>query len=292
MRIVGVRLSEGDRIFAGRLEAKGGQTTVVPLTDLQTFWSDPFVWMFPDKEPAITDGRVFPVQDVRLVPPVLPSARVLCIGLNYLAHAAEGSHRHEDLPSYPTVFGRWTQSLTTGGTPVPVPSGENGLDWEGEIAAYVGRPLADASAEASRAAVLGFSTFNDLTARTAQKRTSQWTLGKNADHSGPLGPIVPADEVGDLRDGLRIQTRVNGAVVQDGNSKDMIFELGETISHISHTLTLNPGDIICTGTPSGVGYARTPEWLLHPGDTVEVEVEKLGTLTNPIVSNGHGSGPQ
>jgi 2-keto-4-pentenoate hydratase/2-oxohepta-3-ene-1,7-dioic acid hydratase in catechol pathway len=118
----------------------------------------------------------------------------LCIGLNYLAHAAEGSHRQEDLPSYPKVFGRWTQSLTTGGTPVPVPSGENGLDWEGEIAAYVGRPLADASAEASRAAVLGFSTFNDLTPRTAQKRTSQWTLGKNVDHSSPLGPIVPSIE--------------------------------------------------------------------------------------------------
>lgn len=110
---------------------------------------------------------------------------------------------------------------------------------------------------------------------------------KKADRSGPLGPIVTADEVGDLRHGLRIQTRVNGTTVQDGNSKDMIFELGETISHISRTLTLNPGDIICTGTPDGVGYARTPEWLLHPGDTVEVEVEKLGTLTNPIISNRH-----
>jgi 2-keto-4-pentenoate hydratase/2-oxohepta-3-ene-1,7-dioic acid hydratase in catechol pathway len=291
MRIVGVRTSEADPIYAGRLNGDV-PSKVLLLTDLRTFWSDPFVWMSPDRETAITDGRVFPMKDVRIVPPVLPSARVLCIGLNYLAHAAEGSHRHEELPSYPTIFGRWTQSLTTGSTPVPVPSGENGLDWEGEIAAYVGKQLCDAPADTARAAVVGFSTFNDLTARTAQKLTSQWTLGKNADRSGPLGPMVTADEVGDLRDGLRIQTRVNGAVVQDGNSKDMIFELGETISHISHTLTLNPGDIICTGTPSGVGYARTPEWLLHPGDTVEVEVEKLGTLTNPIVSPDHRSGPQ
>jgi 2-keto-4-pentenoate hydratase/2-oxohepta-3-ene-1,7-dioic acid hydratase in catechol pathway len=287
VRIVGVRLSEADPVFAGRLEDDADQSTVLLLTDLHTFWSAPFAWLFPDKEPAMPDGRVFPVQDVRIVPPVLPSARVLCVGLNYLAHAAEGSHRHDELPSHPTVFGRWTQSLTTGGTPVPVPSGENGLDWEGEIAAYVGKQLSDAPASTARAAVVGFSTFNDLTARTAQKLTSQWTLGKNADRSGPLGPIVTADGVGDLRDGLRIQTRVNGAIVQDGNSKDMTFELGETISHISYTLTLNPGDIICTGTPSGVGYARTPEWLLHPGDTVEVEVEKLGTLTNPIVSNRH-----
>ncbi|MFF2317828.1 fumarylacetoacetate hydrolase family protein [Arthrobacter sp. NPDC058097] len=156
----------------------------------------------------------------------------------------------------------------------------------------IGSPLADASADTARTAVLGFSTFNDLTARAAQKRTSQWTLGKNADHSGPLGPIVTADEVGDLRDGLRIRTRVNGTVVQDGTSKDMLFELGETLSHISHTLTLNPGDILCTGTPDGVGYARTPEWLLQPGDIVEVEVEKLGTLTNPIVSNQHRIGPR
>lgn len=285
MRIVGVKLSEADPVFAGRLEEDGDQSTVLLLSDLHAFWSDPFAWLSPDKETAISDGRVFPVQDVRIVPPVLPSARVLCIGLNYLAHAAEGSHRHEELPSHPTVFGRWTQSLTTSNSAVPVPSGENGLDWEGEIAAYVGKSLSDASADAARAAVIGFSTFNDLTARTAQNLTSQWTLGKNADRSGPLGPIVTADEVGDLRDGLRIQTRVNGTTVQDGNSKDMLFELGETLAHISRSLTLNPGDIICTGTPEGVGYARTPEWLLQPGDTVEVEVEKLGTLTSPIVSN-------
>jgi 2-keto-4-pentenoate hydratase/2-oxohepta-3-ene-1,7-dioic acid hydratase in catechol pathway len=285
VKIVGVKLSEAEPVFAGRLDEDGDQPTVLLLTDLQTFWSDPFYWVSTDKEATIPNKDSLPVQDVAIVHPVLPSARVLCIGLNYLAHAAEGSHRHEELPSHPTVFGRWTQSLTTGHTPVPVPSGESGLDWEGEIAAYVGKPLSDASAETARAAVIGFSTFNDLTARTAQKLTSQWTLGKNADRSGPLGPIVTADEVGDLRDGLRIQTRVNGTTVQDGNSRDMLFELGETLAHISRTLTLNPGDIICTGTPEGVGYARTPEWLLQPGDTVEVEVEKLGTLTSPIVSN-------
>lgn len=159
------------------------------------------------------------------------------------------------------------------------------MDWEGEIAAYIGKPLAAATADEARGAVMGYSTFNDLTARAAQKRTSQWTLGKNADLSGPLGPIVTADEVGDLREGLRIRTRVNGTLVQDGNSRDMLFEVGETLSHISHTLTLNPGDLLCTGTPDGVGYARTPAWLLQPGDIVEVEVEKLGTLTNPIVTN-------
>jgi 2-keto-4-pentenoate hydratase/2-oxohepta-3-ene-1,7-dioic acid hydratase in catechol pathway len=121
-----------------------------------------------------------------------------------------------------------------------VPSGENALDWEGEIAAYVGKSMSDASADAARAAVIGFSTFNELTARTTQKLTSQWTLGKSADRSGPQGPIVRADEVADLRDGLRIQTRVNGTIVQDGNSKGMVYELGETISYISRTLSADP----------------------------------------------------
>ncbi|MFF2317829.1 fumarylacetoacetate hydrolase family protein [Arthrobacter sp. NPDC058097] len=138
MRIVGVRFSHTGPVFAGRLEDNGDQASVQPLTDLQTFWSDPFWWVSFGDDSTTPAERPVPVRDVSIVPPVLPSARVLCVGLNYLAHAAEGSHRHEELPSHPTVFGRWSQSLTTGDTPVPVPSGENGLDWEGEIAAYIG----------------------------------------------------------------------------------------------------------------------------------------------------------
>jgi 2-keto-4-pentenoate hydratase/2-oxohepta-3-ene-1,7-dioic acid hydratase in catechol pathway len=216
---------------------------------------------------------------------VLPGARVICIGLNYRAHAAEGSYKDQELPPHPTLFARWTQSLSVDGRPAPVPSNEAGLDWEGEIAAYIGKPLVDADPETARKAVLGYSTFNDLTARKAQKLTSQWILGKNGDNTGPLGPLVTADEVGDLREGLRVQTRVNGTTVQDGNTRDMIYDLGETLALVSHTFTLSPGDIICTGTPEGVGYARKPQWLLQPGDTVEVEVDRLGVLTTPIVAN-------
>ena len=122
-----------------------------------------------------------------------------------------------------------------------------------------------------------------MTARIAQKLTSQWILGKNADRSGPLGPLVPAAEVGDLRDGLRVQTRVNGETVQDGTTDQMAYTVGETLSLISRTMTLYPGDLLATGTPAGVGYSRTPPWLLQPGDVVEVEVERLGTLTNSVV---------
>jgi 2-keto-4-pentenoate hydratase/2-oxohepta-3-ene-1,7-dioic acid hydratase in catechol pathway len=135
------------------------------------------------------------------------------------------------------------------------------------------------------AAVVGYSTFNDLTSRRAQKLTSQWVLGKNGDRSGPLGPIVPAAEVGDLREGLRVQTRVNGETVQDGTTDQMVYTVGDTLSLVSRTFTLHPGDLLATGTPSGVGYSRTPPWLLQPGDVVEVEVDRLGVLTNTVVAH-------
>jgi 2-keto-4-pentenoate hydratase/2-oxohepta-3-ene-1,7-dioic acid hydratase in catechol pathway len=219
-----------------------------------------------------------------LVPPVPPDARVLCVGLNYLDHVAEGSHRDQPLPDHPTVFARWTRSLAVDGAEVALPPDGEGLDWEGEVVAWVGRPLAAAGPDEALAAVVGYSTFNDLTARRAQRRTSQWTLGKNVEGSGPLGPMVPAAEVGDLRDGLRLRTRVNGETVQDASTSRMIFPVGTALAHISRSVTLRPGDLLATGTPAGVGSARTPPWLLQPGDTVEVEVERLGTLRTTIVA--------
>jgi 2-keto-4-pentenoate hydratase/2-oxohepta-3-ene-1,7-dioic acid hydratase in catechol pathway len=222
-----------------------------------------------------------PVASVELAPPIPPSARVICIGLNYRAHAAEGKFA---VPEHPTIFGRWTVSLTVSGTSAPVNANEHGLDWEGEVAAIVGERLTSVDAARASAAVLGYATFNDLTSRRAQKLTPQWTLGKNGDRSGPMGPIVTADEVGDLSDGLRVQTRVNGAIVQDGNTRDMLFSVGDLLSRISHTFTLNPGDVIATGTPEGVGYVRTPPWYLQPGDVVEVTIDRLGTIRTPIVA--------
>jgi 2-keto-4-pentenoate hydratase/2-oxohepta-3-ene-1,7-dioic acid hydratase in catechol pathway len=277
MRIVGIRRNGGP-VEVAVLADDGAQVTVVAgLTD---FWAD--AAGFLSREPA---GETVSADSVEFVPPVLPGARVICIGLNYLKHVAEGSYADEGVPPYPTLFARWTQSLTVGGAEVPIPSNEDGIDWEGEVMAYVGRPLVDATPDEALAAVVGYSTFNDLTSRTAQKLTSQWILGKNGDASGPLGPLVPAAEVGDLRDGLRVRTRVNGDVVQDGRTDEMVYTVGDTLSLISHTFTLRPGDLLATGTPSGVGYSRTPPWLLQPGDVVEVEVERLGVLTNRVVDN-------
>jgi len=262
---------------------------VLPLASVTDFWADAEGWQH--KAAAIVAGTTSETSDagtwlergsVTDVPLVPGSARVICVGLNYRAHAAEGSYKDQELPPYPTLFGRWTASLSVGNVPVPVPAGEAGLDWEGEVAAYIGRRAESVDEDAAAEAVFGYSTFNDITSRRAQKLTSQWTLGKNGDFSGPLGPLVSRDEVGDLRDGLQVRTLVNGVEAQNGNTRDMIFSVPAIISLISETFTLHPGDVIATGTPEGVGYARSPQWLLQPGDTVEVEIEKLGTLTTPV----------
>ena len=279
MRIVGLSQNDGTVLVAA-LGEDGATATVI--ADVESFWADARGHLATPP-----GGAVVAVDAEVLVPPVRRGARVVCIGLNYQDHVNEGSHRDEQLPDFPTLFARWPASLTTGGVDIPIPSDEDGLDWEGEVVAWVGSPLVDATPEEALAAVVGYSTFNDVTSRIAQKRTSQWIIGKNGDRSGPLGPMVPASEVGDLRDGLTVETRVNGTVVQQSTTAHMIYGVGETLAHISRTFTINPGDLLATGTPAGVGYARTPPWLLQPGDEVEVEVERLGTLTNRIVDNSH-----
>jgi 2-keto-4-pentenoate hydratase/2-oxohepta-3-ene-1,7-dioic acid hydratase in catechol pathway len=283
MQVVGIRRA-GRRVEAANRDADGKVTV---LGTLDEFWADARRYLA-----MVPLGPSIPVSDVDLVPPVLPDAKVICVGLNYREHVAEGSYRDAPVAKFPTLFARWPSSLTVSGAVVPVPADEAGLDWEGEIVAWVGETLVDASPDQALAAVVGYSVFNDVTARRAQKLTSQWTLGKNADRSGPLGPLVLADAVGDLRSGLRLETRVNGRLVQQGRTDELIHDVGTTLSLISRTLTLRPGDLLATGTPSGVGYSRTPPWLLQPGDTVEVSAEKLGTITNPIGSNGARHAPR
>lgn len=270
MKLVGYRTTDG--IGIGRLE---DGSKLVPLGSMDQFWADPAQAILGPAE------TVLDAAEVTLVPPVPPAARVLCVGLNYPQHVAEGVFQP---PTHPAVFGRWTRSLTVSGTPAPIPTSEEGLDWEGELVAVVGRILKDVSATEALEAVFGYAAFNDLTARTTQHRTTQWTVGKNADRSGPMSEIVTADEVGDPKDGLRIVTRVNGEVMQDGSTADMIFSVGEVLAYLSQTMTLYPGDLVVTGTPSGVGYARRPPRFLHPGDEVTVEIERVGFVRTPIVA--------
>ncbi len=279
MRIVGITRRGSDTVEVTDLGIDGETVTVI--AGLEDFWKDAAHYVAAGSDAGESLSRA----DVTFVPPVLPGARVICIGLNYLQHVAEGSYKSEPLPEYPTLFARWPASLTVDGDEVPIPADEDGLDWEGEVMAWVGRELVDATPEEALDAVLGYSTFNDITARRAQKLTSQWILGKNADRSGPVGPLVPAADVGDLRDGMQVTTRVNGETVQTGSTDEMVYTVGDTLAFISRTFTLRPGDLLATGTPSGVGYSRTPVWLMQPGDVVEVEIDKLGTLRTTIV--GH-----
>lgn len=271
MRLIGFRQGR-DVVVARTLD--GGRAQ--PIAGVEEFWEDPFRW---GEEPGA--GDPVNVADVELVPPVRPSARVICVGLNYAEHAEEGKW---DPPRYPTVFARWTASLAIPGTPAPVPAGEPGLDWEVELLVAVGKPVYRAKVEDGAGAIYAYAPFNDLTARTLQKLTSQWTLGKNTEASGPIGDFVTAAELGAIDGGLRIESRVNGEVVQSDSTSNMIFTIPELLEFLSQGMTLNPGDLIATGTPSGVGYVRTPPRFLTPGDVVEVAIERVGTIATPIVA--------
>lgn len=226
------------------------------------------------------ESDAVPLDEVQPTPPVPATARVLCVGLNYRSHAEESN---VDLPAAPNIFARWASTLVPPDTPVPVPPEEDGLDWEGELAVVVGRRLLAATIEEAREAILGFTCFNDLSARKFQMAESQWALGKNADRSGPIGPtIVTRDELSDVSS-LILETRVNGEVVQSAKTDQMIFKPDEVLRYASGCLTLEPGDVLATGTPEGVGFLRNPPWLLGPGDTVEIDIESIGTLRNTIV---------
>ncbi len=270
MKLLGYRTATSGGI--GRLDS---ETKLIPLGSADEFWTD------PSQSILASSDTVLDIAELVLVPPVPPTARVLCVGLNYPEHVAEGTFKR---PTHPAVFGRWTRSLTVSGTPAPIPAGEQGLDWEGELVAVIGRETKGVSARDGLDAVFGYAVFNDLTARDTQHRTTQWTVGKNADQSGPMSEIVTADEVGDPATGLRILTRVNGEIVQDGTTADMIFSVGEIVSYLSQTMTLYPGDLIVTGTPNGVGYARRPPRFLHAGDEVTVEIAGVGSVRTPIIA--------
>lgn len=275
MQLIGYRGVDGATL--GALHEDG---TVTPLAPMRQFWADPFAAVAGGAEDRLA------VDDLDLVPPIWDGARVLCVGLNYAAHVDEGPCDRP--PEYPTIFARWTASLAVSGTEVAVPVDEAGLDWEGELLAVVGRPLKNVTPQDGAAAVFAYAAFNDITARRAQKLTSQWTIGKNADNSGVVSPLRTADEVGDPADGLRIVTTVNGEVMQDGKTDQLLFSIGDILAFCSRTFQLRPGDVVATGTPSGVGYARTPPRLLQPGDTVDVQIERVGSVSARIVGGDRG----
>ncbi|PKL23926.1 MAG: hypothetical protein CVV47_11695 [Spirochaetae bacterium HGW-Spirochaetae-3] len=219
---------------------------------------------------------------VRFLPPVRRPSKIVCVGLNYRAHSAEIGFK---APDYPSFFARFPSSLVGHGSPIRRPAVSEQLDYEGEMVAVIGRRCRRAPVGQALEFVVGYSIFNEASIRDYQMRTSQWTIGKNFDATGGFGPcLVSPDELPPGGSGLRVRTRLNDTVVQDGNTADMVFGVAELIALLSEAMTLEPGDVIVTGTPSGVGMSRTPPLYMKPGDVCEVEIEGIGMLRNPIAA--------
>lgn len=231
---------------------------------------------------AVGSARRMPLADCRLRAPISNPGKFVCLGLNYAEHAKEGGHA---LPDYPSLFLRAATSLIGPGDPMIVPSCSTYLDYEAELAIVIGKRCRHVREEDAHKVIFGFTVFNDGSIRDYQRRTQQWTAGKNFDGTGSLGPwIVTADEVPANAKGLGIRTRLNNQVMQNSNTDHMIFSVYRTIAILSEFMTLEPGDVIASGTPNGVGHARTPPVWMKPGDTVEVEVDGIGILRNPIAA--------
>jgi 2-keto-4-pentenoate hydratase/2-oxohepta-3-ene-1,7-dioic acid hydratase in catechol pathway len=213
--------------------------------------------------------------------PLLPSpGKTICLGLNYYDHAAESGR---EKPVYPWFFLRCETSLLAHGQPALRPKVSEKIDWEAELAVVIGKRARHVSEAEALDYVYGYTCFNDISVRDYQKRTPQWTIGKNFDRTGALGPVlVTADALPAGAEGLRIRARVNGETMQDANTSDMIWNVAETIALLSECLTLEPGDVIAMGTPAGVGQSRNPPvWLRH-GDTVEIDIDGIGLLVNTL----------
>jgi len=230
------------------------------------------------KAPAST---VQTMASVTMLPLIPNPGKIICMGLNYADHAKEGGNAR---PEYPSFFLRGNSSMVGHNQAIVRPKASTQLDYEAELAVIIGKQARHLSAENALDCIAGYSCFNDGSIRNYQRKSSQWTIGKNFDATGPFGPcLVTPDELPPGAAGLRIQSRLNGKVMQDANTDVFLWNVVEALRIITECMTLEPGDVIITGTPAGVGYARTPPVWMAPGDICEIEVEGVGILSNPIV---------
>ncbi|BBU30808.1 5-oxopent-3-ene-1,2,5-tricarboxylate decarboxylase [Burkholderia sp. THE68] len=231
---------------------------------------------------ASASEEKLPMAGLRLLPPLQRPPKIICVGLNFADHTKESNYEQ---PAYPTLFLRVNTSLVAHDQPMirPGVTDSEGLDYEGEIAVVIGKGGRHIAKEDALDCVAGYSLFNDGSVREYQFKTPQWTVGKNFDATGAFGPdLITADELPPGVKGLRLETRVNGNVVQSANTDEMVFDVASLISIISEAITLEAGDVIVSGTPSGIGWARTPKLLMKAGDVCEVSVEGMGVLRNVI----------
>ena len=230
---------------------------------------------------ALRAGPTIDLGTITYLPPIETPGRIWCIGLNYVDHSVESGFA---VPAYPAIFSRFAASMIGHGAPIVRPKVSTQLDYEGEMVAIIGKAGRHISKDKALEHVAGYSICNDASIRDYQFKSAQWTIGKNFDDSGPFGPVfVTSDALPPGGAGLKIQTRLNGVVVQDASTSSLIFDVATLVSQLSEAVCLQPGDVIVTGTPSGVGLARKPPlWMKH-GDVCEIEIEGIGILRNPVV---------
>jgi 2,4-didehydro-3-deoxy-L-rhamnonate hydrolase len=255
---------------------------VAPVATLEDFYADVPRWTeFARNQKS---GTLF-LNELQKAIPVPLTAKVICAAINYVEHGKEGGL---PTPSFPNLFARWTSTLSTSGTPVKVPHTEpDGIDWEVELGVIIGKKINDATEQNALDGVLGYTTFNDISGRASQIQsmtlsTGQWAIGKNLDNSGAIGSVIASADSVDVKN-LRITAKVNDQFMQDGTTADMIFSVSKLIEFISQSITLNPGDLIVTGTPAGVGFGRKPRVYAKKGDVMEVEVHGICAVQSPII---------
>jgi acylpyruvate hydrolase len=224
-------------------------------------------------------GLVFDMDQVEFLPPIQRPGKIICVGQNYTKHIMEMGR---EIPKYPVLFAKYPNVLRGHNQTIPMPTVSTMLDWEGELAFVIGKRAKDVKADDYAQYIFGYAPFNDVTVRDYQRRTSQFLPGKTFDGTGPFGPaIVTPDEISDPQ-ALDLKVRLNGELMQEGNTSDLFFKIPFLVEHLSEIMTLEPGDIVSTGTPDGVGFARNPQIFMKPGDTVEVEIAELGILRNTV----------
>jgi 2-keto-4-pentenoate hydratase/2-oxohepta-3-ene-1,7-dioic acid hydratase in catechol pathway len=233
-----------------------------------------------DLQSRLAEAPRRPLAGLKRLPAVPRPGKIICIGLNYVEHAKEGNN---PIPDYPAVFFRGPTSLAAHGEPLLRPKASNKFDYEAELAIVIGKRARHLSEAEALSCVAGYTCMNEGSLRDYQRKSAQWTMGKNFDRTGGLGPeIVTPDELPQGPNALRITSRINGQTMQDSNTSDMIFPVPRILAILSEVMTLEPGDVIATGTPSGVGYPRKPPVFMKAGDVAEIEIEGIGILSNPV----------
>ncbi|MCW8279105.1 fumarylacetoacetate hydrolase family protein [Pseudomonas sp. PCH199] len=262
--VLGVRTADGVKVL--------GEETLESLlergVDLATYGAN-------------AQGPIVEIDELDYLPLMCKPGKIICVGLNYADHTKESPYAQ---PDYPTLFPRFNSSLTAHNKPLVRPKISDTLDYEGEMAVVLKSGGRHIPKDKALDHVAGYALFNEGSVRDYQFKSPQWTVGKNFDDTGAFGPdLVTADELPAGGKGLLLETRVNGKVVQSANTNDMLFDVATVISTLSEAVTLEAGDVIVSGTPAGVGFGMNPKVYLKPGDVVEVSIEGIGKLINPVI---------